>query len=552
MDADAAPTSDAGPAPLLAVAGLEIGPRDDALPRLVGPLSFAVAPGEALGLVGESGSGKSLTALSLLGLLPANLQRRAGSITWQDGVDLAGLGERALRRYRGGEVAYIFQDPATALNPVLRVGRQVEEVLQVHRPELDCAARRRRLAGLFAEVELGGDPALLRRYPHQLSGGQRQRVLLAAALAGDPALLVADEATTALDVTIQRQVVALVQRLQAERGLAMLWISHDLALVRGLCPRLLVMQDGAVVEEGATEALFQDPQHPHTRELVAAATAAEEAGAVRAEAPALLEVEELHVAYPGPAKLLGRATMEDVIHGASFTLQAGRTLGIVGESGSGKSSLARAVLRLEDGARGRIRLTPPGAGAIDWSGLPEARLRPHRRHVGMVFQDPASALDPRQPLWRTVVEPIEIHAPAPREELRRTATGLLERVGLDASFLDRRPGGLSGGQAQRVGIARAIALDPCLIVCDEALSALDPTIQEQVLELLRTLQEESRVGYLFISHDLEVVGRIADEVMVLRDGRVVEMGPTAAVLGEPREAYTAELLAASRALHSGA
>lgn len=560
-DAHHADTS-SRPEPLLVVEDLCLGLATSARARsgrgtddsgaLVGPVSFQVGVGEAVGLVGESGSGKSLTALSLLSLLPPSIERRGGRLWWQpDGVDFAQLSERGLRPYRGGSVAYVFQDPSTALNPVLRVGHQVEEVLAIHRPELSKAARRERLQELFTEVELGNGGALLRRYPHELSGGQRQRVLLAAALAGDPELLIADEPTTALDVTIEQQILELLKRLQAARGLAMLWISHDLALVRGLCTRLLVMHEGALVEDADTETLFASPQHPHSQALVAAASQEAQAQ-IREQAEAMLTVDKLSVRYPGPRKVFGGAGEPIVaVKEVTFTLGAGRTLGVVGESGSGKSSLARAILRLESDFSGTVQLRPPGLGtSLAWSELKESALRPHRRHVGMVFQDPATALNPRQPVWRSVMEPVEIHRPTSQVELRQKAQRLLQRVGLDESFLNRRPSALSGGQAQRVGIARAIALDPCLVVCDEALSALDVTIQEQILELLRELQAEHGLAYLFISHDLDMVARLADDVLVMHQGRVVEAGATAAVLGNPQEPYTQKLLAASRAIHS--
>jgi len=563
---DAAPPAAADALPLLEVQGLSLALTGGAAAApLVGPLDFAIRRGEAVGLVGESGSGKSLSALALLGLLPPGVQLVQGHIRWHDGADFAALTERQLRPYRGGAVAYIFQDPATALNPVLRVGHQVEEVLRVHRPELAKAERRARLRQLFQEVELAdavdgsvedhpGDKldVILRRYPHQLSGGQRQRVLLAAALAGDPELLVADEPTTALDVTIEWQILALLRRLQEARGLTMLWISHDLALIRHLCSRVLVLYRGQLVEQGPTEQLFTHPEHAHTRALVAAATADAKPASASGASETVLEVQDLSVRYPSPPRLFGRTASATVaVDHVSFRLGAGQTLGLVGESGSGKSSLARAILGLEEEVTGRVCLRPPGEAVIPWSELSESKLRPLRRHVGMVFQDPATALDPRLPLWRTVAEPLEIHRPCPRAELRAAAERLLKRVGLDQSFLDRLPASLSGGQAQRVGIARAVALDPCLVVCDEALSALDLTIQEQILALLQELQEASGISYLFISHDLEMVARLADQVLVLRAGRVVEAGPTAAVLGDPQQAYTRELLAASHALHSG-
>ena len=488
-------------APLLAVRDLRLEVGDGARRQLlVDGVSFAVAPGEAVGLVGSSGSGKSLTALALLALQPPAVRRTGGSVRFA-GTELGALSERELRLFRGGRVAYVFQDPATALNPVLRIGKQVEEVLAVHRPEL---ARRRRAtvaAELFAAVELPDPDTIGRRYPHELSGGQRQRALIAIALAGEPELLVADEPTTALDVTVQEQILALLRRLRAERELAMLWISHDLQLVRGLCDRVVVLDAGQVVEEGAPEELFAAPQHAATQALVAAALRdAEPPRGVDAAPEPLLRVAGLSVDYPGNG---GRGAARRAVHGVSLELAAGETLALVGESGSGKTSVGRAVLRLLEGAAGEVRLRLPGqAAAVDWLALPEREARPLRRHLAMVFQDPAGALDPRMRVWESVAEPLRIHRLASGAALRASAEELLAAVELEAGFADRLPHQLSGGQAQRVGIARAMALDPALVVCDEAVSALDAEIQERILELFRRLQQERGPAYLFITHDL--------------------------------------------------
>jgi len=533
-------------APLLAVDGLRL-EAGAARRVVVGGATFTIAPGEAVALVGESGSGKSLTAQALLGLQPDGVHIVGGSVRWR-GEELVGLGERALRRFRGGRVAYVFQDPYAALNPVLRVGTQVDEVLRVHRPDLDRAGRRREVEALFTAVELPDPARLARRHPHELSGGQRQRVLIAAALAGQPELLVADEPTTALDVTVQRQVVALLERIRAERGLAMLWISHDLQMVRGLCDRVLVMHQGEVVEEGPPERLFREPRHAHTRALVAASTRGGAAAETSEEggAGALLEVRDLHVRYPGAR---ARDGVVHAVRGVSLRVEAGETLALVGESGSGKSSIGRAVLRLESHAQGTVRLDV-GGQAVDWLGLAEREARPMRRHLAMVFQDPASALDPRMRAWEAVAEPLAVHGIARGAALRARSVALLEEVGLGEEYADRLPRQLSGGQCQRVGIARAVALDPRLVVCDEAVSALDATVQERILGLLRRLQQERGLAYLFITHDLSTVRALAHRVAVLRDGELVETGTVAEVLGAPRHPYTAALVEAARALHS--
>lgn len=538
--------------PLLEVEDLRLAVGEGAGSRdVVVSASFQVGPGEAVGLVGESGSGKSLTGLALLGLQPHAIRVAGGSVRYR-GEELIGLAERELRRFRGGRVAYVFQDPYSALNPVLRVGTQVEEVLRVHRPQATRAERRAAVVELFAAVELPNPEQLQRRYPHQLSGGQRQRVLIAAALAGEPELLIADEPTTALDVTVQQQILALLSRIRAQRGLAMLWISHDLQLIRGLCERVVVMDAGRTVETATPEQLFSSPQAEASQRLVAAAEHPERVGDCNSgtDVPAVLEVEDLDVHYPPPGgRAAGAGT--HAVRAVSFEIAAGETLALVGESGSGKSTVGRALMKLLPQATGQVRLRPSAVVSMDdWLALPERSARPLRRHLAMVFQDPASALDPRMRVWKSIAEPLSIHTELRGASLRARAVALMEEVELDAELADRYPGQLSGGQCQRVGIARAIALDPALVVCDEAVSALDPAIQQHVLALLARLQQERGLAYLYITHDLDSVRSFAHRVAVMRDGELVEVGEVAQVLSAPQHHYTTELLAAARAVHS--
>lgn len=541
--------------PLLEVRDLRLcAGRAPAEVNLVEGVSFRVAPRESVGLVGASGSGKTLTALSILGLLPAGIRRAGGAILWRGQTDLAALSEAQLRPFRGRRIGFVFQDPQSALNPVLRVGSQLEEVLMVHRPELPRAARAAAAAEAFATVGLPEPERIGRRYPHELSGGQRQRVLIAIALAGQPELLIADEPTTALDATVQLQVVELLDRLRRELGLAILWISHDLALLRERADRIVVMQQGRVVEEGPPAQLFARPAHAHTAELVAAAAHPERdrpPAAAAADGP-LLEVENLTVRHPAGRNWLGATTSwRTAVDAVSFSIRAGEALALVGESGSGKTSVARALLRLPGPqVEGRVRLRLPAAGVVDWLALPEAQARPLRRHLGLVFQDPTSSLDPRMRVGRSIAEPLEIHGLARGAALRERVGTLLRQVGLAPEHEHRYPHQLSGGQNQRVAIARALAAAPSLVICDEAVSALDLAVQRRILELLRGLQDELGFALLFITHDLGVVRELAHRTAVMLEGRIVEEGPTAALLEGPREAYTRRLVAAARALHS--
>lgn len=526
--------------------------------ELVHDVSFELKRGESLALVGGSGSGKSMTALALLGLLPDGVVQTGGSIELASSAPLQELSEKDWRRVRGARIGLVFQDPASALNPVLRIGTQVEEVLEAHQ-SLSREQRRARVVELLHEVQLADAEQLLQRYPHELSGGQRQRVMLAIALAGEPELLLADEPTTALDVTVQAAILELVARIQRERGLAMLWISHDLGVVAQVSDRVLVMEEGCLVEEGPVDQVLRAPQSTAARALVAAAPQARGARAAAGEAttdtiPTLL-VRDLTVRYPAERDWLGRVRRwTTAVDHVSMRIEAGSTMALVGESGSGKSSLGRAVLRLVESS-GEVLLGLPaeadGHRQVQLSDLSGSALRAARRQLGVVFQDPARSLNPRRRVGASVVEPLQIHRTTPRSALRARAQELFERVELDPAWVDRFPDELSGGQKQRVAIARAIALDPALLICDEAVSALDVVVQARILNLLQGLQEQTGLSMLFITHDLAVVEGFADQVAVMRAGKLVECGSVAEVFAAPQHAYTQALLSASPRLPDG-
>ena len=522
-------------APLLRVEDLTIafGPRP-----VVRNLSFSLHRGETLALVGESGSGKSLSALSTLRLLPPAARILSGRIAL-DGTDVLAADDRALQRLRGGVAGMIFQEPMTSLNPLHGIGRQVGEAVTLHRPLAGAALRARvlellRLAGLpRAEDRIGA-------YPHQLSGGQRQRVMIAAALANDPKLLIADEPTTALDVTIQAQILELLADLKARLGMAMLLITHDLAIVRRHADRVVVMQDGEAVEQDTAAALFAAPQHPYTRMLLATQPHGRPAP-VAAGAPVVVEAEAVRVHFPIRRGLLRRQTgAVKAVDGVSLAVREGETLGLVGESGSGKTTLGLALLRLE-GSEGAIRFE-----GRDIQPLARRALRPLRRRMQIVFQDPYGSLSPRLSAGEIIGEGLEVHEPGLARAAREAAVAAaLEEVGLDPGMAQRYPHEFSGGQRQRIAIARALVLKPRLLVLDEPTSALDVTVQAQVVELLRALQARHRLAYLFISHDLRVVRALAHRIIVLKDGRVVEEGEAEHLATAPREPYTRALMAAA-------
>ncbi|MDO8606914.1 MAG: ABC transporter ATP-binding protein [Phaeospirillum sp.] len=520
---DLAVTFGAGPNAVVAVRGV----------------SFALAKGETLALVGESGSGKSVTALSILQLLPyPRAHHPKGSIRLDD-VELVGAPERTLRAVRGGRVAMVFQEPMTSLNPLHSIEKQVGEVIEIHEG-LRGAPLRARVLELLAMVGIPEAAKRLDALPHELSGGQRQRVMIAMALANQPDVLIADEPTTALDVTIQAQILKLLKELQARLGMAMLFITHDLGVVRKMADRVCVMNQGEIVEAGAVAEVFDSPRHPYTKRLLAAEPKGKPVQGA-ADAPEVMATDNLKVWFPIKGGLL-RKTIGHIkaVDGVSLAVRRGHTLGVVGESGSGKTTLGLALLRLL-GSDGAIRFD-----GAEIQSLSAGQLRPLRREMQMVFQDPYGSLSPRLSVGQIVGEGLEVHdlATDPAEREARI-TQALEEVGLDPASRDRYPHEFSGGQRQRIAIARALVLKPKFIVLDEPTSALDVSVQAQIVDLLRDIQARHAIAYLFISHDLRVVRALADDLMVMKDGKVVEAGRADALFQAPQTAYTRALMAAA-------
>jgi peptide/nickel transport system ATP-binding protein len=495
-------------------------------------MSFCVHPGEVVALVGESGSGKSVTAMSLLGLTRPLGARVSGAARFE-GTELVGASEATLRRIRGGRAAMVFQDPMSSLNPVLRVGDQIAEQIRAHEPTTrrDALARAGALlervgVGSAGPARSGLNPRL-RAFPHELSGGMRQRVMIAMALSCSPSLLIADEPTTALDVTTQAQILELLRELRAQTGVAILLVTHDLGMVAGMADRILVMQAGRLVEQGAAEQVVTAPQHPYTQTLLGAHRT-RLSRTPRAGGAPLLETRELSVRF-GDTQALD---------GVSLTLHEGETLGLVGESGCGKTTLLRCLARLLKPSGGTI-----GFRDTDITHASRRQLQPVRRELQMVFQDPQSSLNPRRRVDWILATGLRLRE-VPRAQRRARAAELLERVGLTAAHLDRFPHELSGGERQRVGIARALSCAPLALLLDEPVSSLDATVRTQVLELLVRLQEELNLSYLLVSHDMAVVQDVSDRVAVMRGGGVVEEAPVAELFSDPRHPYTRELLAA--------
>ncbi|AZC31069.1 ABC transporter ATP-binding protein [Pseudomonas chlororaphis] len=538
-----------GPEPLIRVSDLQVRFGIHAAPTLKG-ISFELRRGECLALVGESGSGKSVTSRTLAGLTGANALIQASRLEFA-GQDLRRFDERAWRRIRGAQIGFVMQDALGSLDPLRPVGKEIAEPLELHSP-LDRAQRQARVLELLRAVGVPEPELRARQYPFQLSGGLRQRALIASAIACNPRLLIADEPTTALDATVQAQVLGLLESLRGD-STAMLIVSHDLAVVSRLANRVAVMHNGVIVEQGSVEEVLHDPQHPYTQFLLRAGRAVHfrrpapsprpvlsAVAPARAEAPPLLQVDKLSKAFKGPDGRLRR-----VVDGVSLQLRRGQTLGIVGESGSGKTTLTRMILGLETPDSGDIQLL-----GQPWLSLPDAQKRQLRRSIQVVFQDPLSSFDPRYSVQRVLFEALQV-AGHPRRDWAHKAAELLGLVRLDAALLGRRPLELSGGQRQRVAIARALAAGPQILVCDEPVSALDVSVQAQILELLDDLKQRLGLACLFISHDLGVINHVSDAVLVMKDGRVVEAGPVREVFDHPQHPYTLALLDAIPHLESG-
>ncbi len=542
-------------------------------------VSFELPTGQTLGIVGESGSGKSVSSLAIMRLLPTPPAKISSGEIWFDSpslgrVNLLTLPEKSMQHLRGNEIAMIFQEPMTSLNPVFTCGDQVVEAIRLHQKVSFAEARDRTLA-LFEEVRLPNPSRIFSAYPHQLSGGQKQRVMIAMAIACNPRLLIADEPTTALDVTVQKTILELLQELQAKHGMSLIFISHDLGVIGEICDRVLVMYKGRIVEEGPVQDIFASPHDPYTRGLIACRppldrrlhrlptlsdflknpekltvedalrteTVSEEAYRQRqaqlAQKPPILEVQNLCVYFPIQKGIFGRTVgYVKAVDNVSFTVCPGETVGLVGESGSGKTTTGRAILRLIEPTSGQVRFE-----GQDITTLPVKDLRPLRKHMQIIFQDPYSSLNPRLTVGSALTEPMLFHglARTPKEAQER-AIALLEQVGLEADHFYRYPHEFSGGQRQRIAIARALAVEPKFIICDESVSALDVSVQAQVLNLLLDLQEKYGLSYIFISHDLSVVKFMSDRLLVMNQGQVVESGYAEDIYRSPKHEYTQKLI----------
>jgi len=524
---------------LLHVRGLHVEFRSGGgVMHAVKGVSFDIAKGETVALVGESGSGKSVTALSILQLLPYPMAHHpAGSIRFRD-QELLGAEEKVLRDVRGNRIAMIFQEPMTSLNPLHSIERQINETLFLHKGLSRSAARKRTLE-LLRLVGLPNPEKRLNAYPHELSGGQRQRVMIAMALANEPDLLIADEPTTALDVTIQAQILELLKDLQRRFGMALLLITHDLGVVRKMADRVCVMNQGEIVEQASVADIFIRPKHPYTQKLLAAEPKGNPLTPPE-NAPEVMAADNLKVWFPIKKGLL-RRTVDHVraVDGVSVDVREGHTVGVVGESGSGKTTLGLALLRLH-ASQGAIRFD-----GKDIQGWQAKRLRPLRREMQVVFQDPYGSLSPRLSVGQIVGEGLKIHGIGSGSERDAMVAKALEEVGLDPASRHRYPHEFSGGQRQRIAIARALVLKPKFVVLDEPTSALDMSVQAQIVDLLRDIQARHNLAYLFISHDLRVVRALSSHVIVMKDGKVVEQGPTRRIFEEPEQDYTRALLAAA-------
>ena len=521
---------------LLEVSSLSVRYPDNDQPSVC-DLSFSMEKGESLGIVGESGAGKSQTALAIMGLLPSNA-RQSGSVQLA-GVEVLQATDEALRQLRATKVSMVFQDPATALNPYLKVGQQLSRIFFEHHLASFRGAKKKSIE-LLERVGLPDPAKQYRSYPHQLSGGMRQRAMIAAALIGEPDLIVADEPTTALDVTVQAQILNLLHELQQDLHTALLVITHDLGVIARSCQSILVMDQGRLIEEGATRDVIAQPKHPHTSKLMAAAPHLDTPPPVPREGPArtIVAVDKLRIRYRDRRRG-GRGDFV-AVESLDLEIREGETLAIVGESGSGKTSLARCIAGLLRGRSGSV--------SIDGERQPwrvESRSKSIRRMLQMVFQDPQSSLNPMMRIGRIVAEPLVVHSGSLKaRDISKQVAEILQRVGLDPSLSERHPHELSGGQAQRVAIARALAPDPGILICDEALAALDGTVRREILTLLKNVQRESNLTLVLITHDLGVVREIADRVVVMCEGKIVETASNEELFANPQQQYTKDLLAA--------
>ncbi|MDX1348151.1 MAG: dipeptide ABC transporter ATP-binding protein [Thiomicrorhabdus chilensis] len=525
--------------PVLEVKNLQVEVEQAAL---IQNISFEIQAGEIFALVGESGSGKSLTSLAIMRLLPEALQVTDGHILLNQ-QDLFSLPEHQMQKVRGKQVAMIFQEPMTSLNPVMKVGDQVAEVLRVHL-HLSPKKARSRVVELFEEVGIPEADNRYDWYPHQLSGGQKQRVMIAMALACEPDLLIADEPTTALDVTIQAQVLQLLKQIRDARGLSILFITHDMGVVNEMADRVAVMKQGEIVEQAEKAHFFDSPQHPYTRKLLADAVPKRDYRTLK-ESRTLLQVSNLKVHFPIKKGLFQRTVgYVKAVDGVTLNIRKGQTLALVGESGSGKSTIGQAILKLVNATDGSVEFHDEQLPETDLTQLSERQMKPFRKKVQVIFQDPFSALNPRMTICEIIREGMNSLQVGPkgREAQNQRITQLLEQVGLLAEHKHRYPHEFSGGQRQRIGIARALAVEPQLIICDEPTSALDVSVRAQVLALLDDLQKEYQMSYLFITHDLSIIPAIAHHVAVMQRGKIVEQGEVEAVMGNPQHEYTQQLL----------
>ncbi|MBN6777623.1 ABC transporter ATP-binding protein [Pseudoclavibacter alba] len=501
-------------------------------------INYTVMPGEVLAIVGESGSGKSVSSMTLLGLLPKN-GRTSGSAKL-NGVEMIGASQSTLRKARGNNIAVIFQEPMTALNPVFTIGFQICEALRVHNPTMLPQDARARALELLTLVEMPDPEKAFNSYPHQLSGGQRQRAMIAQSLSCDPDMLIADEPTTALDVTIQAEILELLRNLHARLNSAIVIITHDMGVVADLATNVIVMKQGDIVERGEVREIFHNPQHEYTKKLLDSVPhlgrgEATGKAAVEYDTEPMLALENVTLEYPKH----GRVPAFKAIDNASFTIHPGEIVGLVGESGSGKTTIARAAVGLLPVAGGSMKLN-----GIELNGISRSDMAKLRKDIGIVFQDPGSSLNPRWPIGESIAEPLSLAGGFTKEEISKRVEELLDQVELPRSFRNRYPNELSGGQRQRIGIARALALEPKILVADEPTSALDVSVQKRVLELLLEIQQRLGFAVLFVTHDLALVDAIANRVVVLNHGKIVEQGTTDQILRNPQDPYTKRLVMA--------